>query len=190
MLIARETINEIRIKARIASTIMRNLVLPQLVEDHSMCAVFCLACAEAARSACMQCPVCVCFKRRMRLFHSIFLSLLMPLFILAVIWLCHWERFHHGPAHGKGGGHSLLPRRLKPRTPLGCPACCLAASRSSSGRPEPVPVRPWQEVKSRRGASKRVQTAGFACPNRACVYDGMTDAEVHAASGRWSAGPS
>jgi len=113
----------------------------------------------------------------------VFLSLLMSLFILAVVWLCHRYRLHHGPAHGKGGGRSLLPRRLKPRTPLDCPACCLSASRSSSGRFEPVSVRPWQEVKSRRGAPKRVKTAGFACPNRACVYYGMTDAEIHALVG-------
>jgi hypothetical protein len=29
------------------------------------------------------------------------------------------------------------------------------------------PVRPWREVKSRRGAPKQVKTEGFACPNRA-----------------------
>src|SRR5712692_7728190 len=125
----------------------------------------------------------MCFKRRMRMLLHVFLSLLMSLFILAVVWLCHRYRLHHGPAHGKGGGRSLLPRRLKPRTPLDCPACCLSASRSSSGRFEPVSVRPWQEVKSRRGAPKRVKTAGFACPNRACVYYGITDAEIHALVG-------
>lgn len=113
----------------------------------------------------------------------VFLSLLMSLFLLAVVWLCHRYRLDHGPAHGKGGGRSLLPRRLKPRTPLDCPACCLSASRSSSGRFEPVSVRPWQEVKSRRGAPKGVKTAGFACPNRACVSYGITDAEIHALVG-------
>jgi hypothetical protein len=114
--------------------------------------------------------------------QHVFLSLLMSLFMLAVVWLCHWQRIHHGPAHGKGGGRSLLPRRLKPRTPLDCPACCLAASRSSSGTREPVPVRPWREVKSRRGAPKRVQTEGFACPNQACMYSGISDADVGSGS--------
>lgn len=84
--------------------------------------------------------------------QHIFLSLLMYMFMLAVVWLSQWYRFHHGPAHGKGGGRSLLPRRLKPRTPLDCPACCLSASHSSPGTREPAPVPPWREVKSRRGA--------------------------------------
>jgi transposase-like protein len=116
----------------------------------------------------------------MPMLQHVFLSLLMYMFILAVVWLSQWDRFHHGPAHGKGGGRSLLPRRLKPRTPLDCPACCLAASRSSPGIREPNPVRPWREVKSRRGAPTRVQTAGFACPNHACGYYGISDADVHA----------
>jgi hypothetical protein len=34
-------------------------------------------------------------------------------------------------------------------------------------------------VKSQRGAPKRVNTAGFACPNRMCVYFGNTDAQIH-----------
>jgi hypothetical protein len=112
--------------------------------------------------------------------HHIFLLLFISLFLLAVVWLCQWDRFHHGPAHGKGRGHSLLPRRLKPRTPLDCPACCLAASRSSPGTRELDPVRPWREVKSRRGAPKRVKTEGFACPNQACGYYGISDGDVHA----------
>jgi hypothetical protein len=58
--------------------------------------------------------------------QHVFLSLLMYMFMLAVVWLSQWYRFQHGPAHGKGGGRSLLPRRLKPRTPLDCPACCLS----------------------------------------------------------------
>jgi len=44
----------------------------------------------------------------------------------------------------------------------------------------PAPVRPWREVKSRRGAPKRVNTEGFACPNQRCAYFGITDAHIHA----------
>jgi transposase-like protein len=47
----------------------------------------------------------------------------------------------------------------------------------------PVPVRPWCEVKSRRGAPKSIDTAGFACPNPQCLYFGITDARVHALVG-------
>jgi IS1 family transposase len=38
-------------------------------------------------------------------------------------------------------------------------------------------------VKSRRGAPKRVNTEGFACPNEQCAYFGITDAHIHALVG-------
>lgn len=41
-------------------------------------------------------------------------------------------------------------------------------------------MRPWREIKSRRGAPKRVKTEGFACPNRVCQYYGISDAQIHA----------
>ena len=44
-------------------------------------------------------------------------------------------------------------------------------------------MRPWCEVKSRRGAPKRVKTEGYACPNRNCPYFGITDAHLHALVG-------
>jgi transposase-like protein len=82
-------------------------------------------------------------------------------------------------------------RRCAPRSnvfssrapPLDCPACRLASTLSSVVKPAPFPVRPWREVKSRRGAPKRVNTEGFACPNRKCPYSGITDAHVHALVG-------
>src|SRR5262245_48268995 len=43
--------------------------------------------------------------------------------------------------------------------------------------------RPWPEVKSRRGAPKRVNTEGFACPNPQCPYVGITDDHIHALVG-------
>jgi hypothetical protein len=48
---------------------------------------------------------------------------------------------------------------------------------------------PWGEMKSRRGAPKRVNTAGYACPNAQCPYCGITDVQIHAAFWRWQAGP-
>jgi IS1 family transposase len=44
-------------------------------------------------------------------------------------------------------------------------------------------VRPWSEVKSRRGAPKRIPTEGFACPNQQCAYFGITEAHIHALVG-------
>jgi hypothetical protein len=79
--------------------------------------------------------------------------------------------------------HSLAQRLLKPRTPLDCPACRLASTSSAFVEPAPAPVRPWSEVKSRRGAPKRIGTKGFACPNHLCPYFGITDAQIHALVG-------
>ena len=81
----------------------------------------------------------------------------------------------------RGGAiHSSVHRLLKPRTPDDCPVCRLA---SPAVEPASVPVRPWREVKSRRGAPKRIPTDGFACPNHRCVYFGITDASIHALVG-------
>jgi len=79
--------------------------------------------------------------------------------------------------------HSTLHRLLSPRSPDDCPACRLASPPPSVVGPVPVPVRPWSEVKSRRGAPKRVITEGFACPNRQCAYFAISDAQVHALVG-------
>ena len=70
-----------------------------------------------------------------------------------------------------------------PRCPDDCPACLLASTPSAVVEPVPLPVRPWREVKSRRGAPKRVNTAGFACPNQQCSYFGISDAQIHALVG-------
>jgi hypothetical protein len=44
-------------------------------------------------------------------------------------------------------------------------------------------------MKSRRGAPKRVNTAGFACSNQQCPYSGISDAHVHALVGDGKHGP-
>jgi len=90
---------------------------------------------------------------------------------------------HCGVAHR--GPTSPAP----PRSPRDCPACCLASTLSSGVEPAPPPVRPWHEVKSRRGAPKRVNSQGFACPNRKCPHSGITDADIHAPLWRWYTWP-
>ncbi len=44
-------------------------------------------------------------------------------------------------------------------------------------------MRPWGDVKGRRGAPKRVVTEGYACPSAHCHYYGVTDGRVHALVG-------
>jgi hypothetical protein len=105
-------------------------------------------------------------------------------FLLSLALLSYLGWLHLQTSSSRAGAiHSTIQRLLKPRTPDDFPACRLAATASSGGEPASAPVRPWCEVKSRRGAPKRVNTAGFACPNRTCEYYGITDADIHALVG-------
>ena len=104
--------------------------------------------------------------------------------VLCFAWLWHLYWLHHNPALSRVGTiHIKIQRLLKPRTPLDCPACRLSSTLSSGVESAPLPVRPWREVKSRRGAPKRIDTQGFACPNHQCPYFGITDAHIHALVG-------
>jgi transposase-like protein len=112
----------------------------------------------------------------------LFLLVVCLLLSLALLWRLCWLPLQS--SHLRGAAiRSTTQRLLKPRTPLDCPACRLASTPSSGVGPALLPVRPWREVKSRRGAPKRVNTAGFACPNPQCPYFGITDAHVHALVG-------
>ncbi len=112
------------------------------------------------------------------------LLLLSFCFLLCLAWLWHRDWAHHGLRHlAAKTAHPMAHHLLKPRTPLDCPACRLASTASSGGGLAPAPVRPWCEVKSRRGAPKRIDTEGFACPNPQCRYCGITDAHIHALVG-------
>src|SRR3954454_2488899 len=66
----------------------------------------------------------------------------------------------------------------RPRTPEDCPACRAADAIPATALSPPV--RPWSEVKGRRGAPKRVATDGYACPSSCCPYYGIANARVHA----------
>ena len=116
-------------------------------------------------------------------FHIVvFLLSICLLLSLALLWRLDW--LQHQPSSARGSAkHSTLHRLLKPCTPADCPACRLGSTPSVGRGPAPAPVRPWCEVKSRRGAPKRIDTAGFACPNQQCEYFGNIDAQFHALVG-------
>jgi len=111
----------------------------------------------------------------------VFLLVVCLFLSLALLWRLDW--FHLRPSSSGGATRTTRNRLLKPRTPDDCPACRLCCTNSSVEGPAPAPVRPWCEVKSRRGEPKRVNTEGFACPNQQCVYFGITDADIHALVG-------
>jgi transposase-like protein len=116
-------------------------------------------------------------------FHS-FLLLFSFFFILCLAWLWHLDWPHHDLPHlGAKMAHPMVHRLLKPRSPRDCPACRLSSPNSAVVEPASLPVRPWCEIKSRRGAPKRMNTQDFACPNRTCPYFGITDEHIHALVG-------
>jgi transposase-like protein/IS1 family transposase len=111
-----------------------------------------------------------------------FLLVVCLLFTLAQLWCMGWFPLRPTSSQGAAKG-TMLPRLLKPRSPDDCPACGLSSANSYVVEPAPAPVRPWREVKSRRGAPKRINTEGFACLNPRCPYFGNTDAHKHALVG-------
>ena len=116
---------------------------------------------------------------------NIYVILLVFLLIFSLALQCALSRPHPGPVQSRAASRlcSRLPRLLKPRSPDDCPACRLAPTASSGGGPAPAAVHPWREIKSRRGAPKRIKTEGYACPNPQCAYYGITQAQIHALVG-------
>ena len=114
---------------------------------------------------------------------------LLFLFALAWLWLvCRWR--HQSPPQPEAP-RAIVQRLLKPRTPDDCPVCRQAPARSAGIPPtSPLPVRPWREVRSRRGAPKRIKTDGFACLTPSCPYYRITDAHIHALVGDGTHGTS
>src|SRR5260370_20812256 len=97
--------------------------------------------------------------------------LLLPLFFLmfAFLRLCPLCWPHHCPTHSAATAkRTPIQRLLKPRSPRDCPACRLSCTISSGVGP--TSVRPWREVKSRRGATQPGNTDGFACPHPQWPY--------------------
>ena len=115
---------------------------------------------------------------------QMFLFLLVFFLILGLVRLWHRSLAHHQPSHSKEGAmRTRVHHLLKPRTPHDCSTCRLSCTPSLDVRRAPTPVRPWCEVKNRRGAPKRIHTDGFACPNQQCPYFGIIDAHMHALVG-------
>ncbi|MDQ5827216.1 MAG: integrase core domain-containing protein [Chloroflexota bacterium] len=110
------------------------------------------------------------------------ISWLIVLLLLAMGICAAWQHRHQ--LLTPSGAISALPQRhLRPHTPDHCPVCRQQAAGSTNHALVRPVVQPWREVKSRRGAPKRIPTDGFACPNRRCVYYHITDAQVHALVG-------
>ena len=118
----------------------------------------------------------------MTLHIVVFLLVFFLMLSLALLW--RRSRLLLQPFHSQAGAvRTKMQRLLKPRTPRDCPFCRLSCPPFPAARPAPLQVRPWREGKSRRGAPKRINTEGFACPSQQCLYFGNTDTRVHALVG-------
>jgi hypothetical protein len=73
------------------------------------------------------------------------LHVFLFLFMLSLAQLCHLYWSHHCSPRSRAAAklRTRVQRLLKPRSPL-----------SSGVEPAPLPVRPWREMKSRRGAPR------------------------------------
>jgi len=101
--------------------------------------------------------------------------------VLVLVWLVWaWRRCQHPQSRTVA---APLTRLFKPRTPHDCPACRQQRTVPASDAPPCPPVTPWRHGKSRRSAPKRMNTQGFGCPNRTCVFYQITEAHLHALVG-------
>ena len=106
-------------------------------------------------------------------------SLVLSILLLWLLW--HWPQ--PWPHLQTATVTAARERLLKPCTPADCPTCRQAGATAAEHPPTSIPVTPWRERKSRRGAPKRIATQGFACPNWTCLYVGIVDAQIHALVG-------
>ncbi len=113
----------------------------------------------------------------------VFVLVIVLIISLALLCVLCWLHPGHVQPRTTAKVRTTLHRLLKPRTPDDYPACRHASTASLGAGPVPAPVRPWSEVKGRRGAPKRIDTQGFACPNPQCTYFGISDAHRHALVG-------
>ena len=117
--------------------------------------------------------------RNAMLVNWFWFSLVLSILLLWLFW--HWPQLW--PHLQATSVTAARERLLKPRTPADCLTCRQQGATAADHPPARMPVTPWRERKSRRGAPKRILTQGFACPNRSCLYYQITDAHIHALVG-------
>ena len=111
--------------------------------------------------------------------------LLLARGVLGLAWTWRSRRLPPSPL---AAGRTPLRRRLRPRTPAACPICRQEQPSPASARPTRPAGRPWREVRSPRGAPKRIDTEGLACPKRTGQSAGVSDARVPALVGAGTRG--
>ena len=88
-------------------------------------------------------------------------SLVLSILLLWLLW--HWPQLW--PHFQTTTVAAARQRLLKPRTPDDCPECRQTRAAAADYPSTHIPVIPWRERKSRRGAPKRILTQGFPVPS-------------------------
>jgi hypothetical protein len=120
----------------------------------------------------------------MALHVFVFVFLLVVCFFLCLARLGRLDWFPLWPSSSKGVAKRPRLHRLRHRPApqmIARPVVSPPLPPQVEGRHHSLCI-PGVRCASRRGAPKRIDTQGFACPNRACLYFGNTDAHMHAAS--------
>jgi hypothetical protein len=106
----------------------------------------------------------------------------VPTLLVVIVLILLWVKWRWpSPAAPRAHPNAKATARpLKSRTPDDCPACRAAQPGLT---PASIALKPYSQIKSPRGRSKRVATAGYACPNSDCLYFGITDGQIHALVG-------
>src|SRR4029453_3760488 len=87
--------------------------------------------------------------------------------VLLAWWIWIWWRQHSRVRTAVAT--ATAQRLLQPRPPDDCGGGRrLGAARAQNATLRTL-VTPWREIKRHRGAPKRIDTQGFACPNHTCT---------------------
>jgi hypothetical protein len=103
------------------------------------------------------------------------------LFTLIVMSLLWWLLYHHSLCedYDTEGDGSRRSWQMRARTPKDCPQCQCEYPHVHPSQE----ITPWSQVKSQRARPKELDSQGQSCPNKMCVYHGITDQSVHALVG-------
>jgi len=111
--------------------------------------------------------------------------LILLIVIGFILWRGRWHRPSPAAPHARPNVKPT-PQPLKPRTPDHCPACRAA---QPGLPPASILPKPYSQVKSPPGRSKRIVTAGYAWPTSACQYYGTPDDTIPGRVGCGRPGP-
>jgi transposase-like protein len=116
--------------------------------------------------------------------NDLLVGVLILLLVLELYRHCRQANLQKLVFHKARTLPARTPRQLKPKSEKDCPHCQAHQSLNAQVlAPRPPSPRPWKFIKGKGGRKKRIATDGYACPNPACNYHTITDANINALVG-------